>query len=82
MAFKTLSVGEIQAMLEPYDDSLPVTVMSNYGDRAQTMQAIKLDQLDLVDLEPTNYSESGYEVVEQGKGEIEALVLNYDPFLL
>lgn len=80
--FKTLTVGQLKKLLENHDDDTPVTTMVSYGDRANTMQAVGLGEVEMVNLTETSYSDSGYQVVEEGEGEQEVLCLNYDSWKL
>ena len=75
---KTLTVGELIDKLSQFDRDTPTVAMVNYGDRCRTMQAIPFGDLDLVDIEESQYSDSGFKVVEQDLGDDEVLVLNYD----
>jgi len=58
----------------------PVVVASNYGDRARTMQAVTLDEIETGTLTETSYSDSGFAVNEDEPMYDDQLVvvLNYD----
>ena len=82
LGFESVTVGEAQVALEQYEDDLLVAVEVNYGNRINTMQAVALTQVDKASINETAYSDSGYRVLEEGIGEQEILLLNYDEDLL
>jgi hypothetical protein len=59
----TISVGELKAILENYDDETPVAFACNYGDRGRTLQVINICGNDSMEaIHETAYSESGFAV--------------------
>lgn len=81
-AIDTLTKGELIELLEDYSDDTPLAFMANFGDRANTMQALGLSGVEMVDITDSSYSDTGYKVVEHGEGDEEVLLLNYDSTLL
>lgn len=74
---ETITVGMLKAVLEDYDDDLPVVVGSDYGDRAGTIQANALDEPELGQITNSVYSSSGYAIKPSDyDGEEVVLVLN------
>jgi hypothetical protein len=61
---------------------MPTAVMVGYGDRGNTMQAVAMADVDKANLVESDYSDSGFKVVEEGEGDQEILILNYDSFHL
>ncbi len=82
--FETITVGELKAMLDDFHDDLLVVAVSNYGDRANTMQAIALNDLQCgYHLAETAYSNSGYKISDSCYDDVDGryvLVLNADQF--
>lgn len=78
MAYETLTVGQLKRVLEDFDDELEVVVGSDYGDHAGTVQANFLSEVDVVCLEGSNYSSTGYKIIEHGANDNEALILNFE----
>lgn len=77
----TLTVGELKAQLNHFEDDTPVVSTVSYGDRVGTMQAIAVGDLDHAHLQSTSYSDSGYAVIlaeDADEDDPEVLVLNYD----
>lgn len=75
----TMTREELEDALSGYDDDTLVVACCDYGDHCHTMQAISLNDVGEVFLNKSNYSSSGYAVVEEGDEDddaIPALVLN------
>lgn len=74
--FEIMTVGDLKAALNDFDDDTPVVAVANYGDRANTMQAIPLSDLQCgYHLAETAYSYSGYKASDNVDG-LHVLVLN------
>lgn len=71
-----LTVAELRAQLEKYDDDTPVCAAVSYGDRGCTMQAVFATGCEQVYATTTCYSDSGYKVTED-EGEA-VILINYD----
>ena len=76
MAYETLTVGQLKRELESFDDSTEVVVGSSYGDRAGTVQANFLEELYLVKVTDSDYSDTGYKIIEDDSEGTEMLMLN------
>ena len=77
----TLTVGELKAQLNTFDDDTPVVSTISYGDRVGTMQAVPVGDLDRAHLQPSGYSDSGYKVVleeDADEEDLQVLCLNCD----
>ncbi len=73
---QTMTVAELREALDPFDDGMPVVACVSYGDRARTMQAIAVTELEEVNIARSSYSDSGWAVTEHDGESV--VVLNYD----
>lgn len=69
---ESITVKELKALLEDWDDEARVVFGSNYGDRSGTVQAHRLrGRIEEVTLRESAYSDSGYAINEDGSDEDE-----------
>ena len=76
------TVKEIREAIKNMDDDMVVVMGANYGDRANTIQAIPADDPKVVRVTESSYSESGYKVVtdeDSNEGQ-KVVVLNFYSF--
>jgi hypothetical protein len=71
----------IEELSSGYDDDLLIAMGTDFGDRNGTTQAIALSELNDAFIQKTDYSNSGYKIVEDGDQDDDAIpviVLNFD----
>ena len=65
-----MTVGDLRAMLEDFDNDSKVLLTSDYGDHHHTEQALPIESVELLDedpfrcLAPSGYSQSGVAIQE------------------
>lgn len=65
-SLNTLTVGELKALLDNYDDETPVVLACSYGDRGNTQQVIEINHATTSCLlERSAYSLSGVAVADR-----------------
>ena len=79
---KCMTVGDLRAMLEDFDNDSKVLLTSDYGDYHHTEQALPIESVELLDEDPfrclatSGYSQSGVAIQETHNDELDD---DYDP---
>lgn len=68
--FRTLTVGDLKALLADHDDDTSVIFSCDYGDICHTKQALPLKgDTEMVAIEDSAYSNSGYALADRDHGD-------------